>query len=74
MLSWYVLALPEARAFWRRHGRVRVLPEQLVDAGGQPALVTRFEGVNGAARLDVVSVRDTFRTLGVFGTPALGGR
>jgi hypothetical protein len=72
-LAWYVVSLPETRAFWRRHRRIRVLPERVVDAG-QPALVTRFESVAGTARLEVLSARDSFRTLAIHGEPTPSGR
>lgn len=60
------LALPAARAFWRDHPRLRILPERAVaDVGGHAAIVTSLQSVNGAARLDVISARDDFRVLAV---------
>jgi RNA polymerase sigma-70 factor (ECF subfamily) len=64
-LGGLVLALPEARAFWRTHPRIRWLPWERVEAEGGPAIVTRFASLRGAGRLDVVVARDTLRVLRV---------
>jgi RNA polymerase sigma factor (sigma-70 family) len=58
-----VLYLPAGRRFWQRHKRIRALPEQEVELGGRPALVTSFEDVATTARLEVVSARDTLKVL-----------
>lgn len=65
-----VAALPEVQRFWREQGRIRTLPGREVDVAGGAALVTTFESVAGAARLDVVSARDTLEVIGIHG--ALG--
>lgn len=66
--AWHLtLDTPEAVRFWRRHPRIRALPIQPVEFAGRPALVTGFESVETAARLEVVSARDTWETLRVSG-------
>jgi RNA polymerase sigma-70 factor (ECF subfamily) len=69
-LAGLVFWMPEGRRFWRRHPRVRLLPERQVEVGGQPAIVTSFESVGGGARFDAVCARDTFRVLATHGAPA----
>jgi RNA polymerase sigma-70 factor (ECF subfamily) len=69
------LCLPEVRRFWREHPRMRTLPKRHVESSGVPALVSGFESLTGAARVDVVSACDTFRVLGVYGaTEGSSGR
>ncbi len=62
-LAGLVLALPEARHFWRAHRRIRLLPERAVDAAGRAALLVGFESVTGRGRLEVVAAADTYETL-----------
>jgi RNA polymerase sigma-70 factor (ECF subfamily) len=64
-----VLALPEGRRFARTYPRHRLLPERETEAAGRAALVTSLESLDGAARLDVVSARDTYELLTVHGAP-----
>lgn len=66
-LAAYAFAQPEARRFWKRHPRLRMLPERDVEAGGRAAVVSAFESVADGSRLEVITDRDTFRTLGVHG-------
>ena len=66
-LSGLVLALPDARRFWRDHPRMRLLPAREVECQGQAAFVTRLESVTGADRLDVISARGTYALLAVRG-------
>lgn len=54
---------PQALAFWRRHPRMRPLPVREIDYGGRPALLTGFESAGDAARLEIISARDTWETL-----------
>ena len=58
---------PEARAFWREHGRIRTPPGREVEAAGVPAIVSRIESVAGSARLEVVLARDTLELIAVHG-------
>lgn len=69
-LSALTLWLPEGRRFWRTHPRIRTLPAREVEANGRPAIVSRFESLTGSAHYDVVSSRDTFELLGVYGAPS----
>jgi RNA polymerase sigma factor (sigma-70 family) len=65
-----VEALPATQRFWRRHGQIRALPLYEVEAGGQAAIVTRYQSVGAAATLTVVVLRDPFRLLSAEGDPA----
>ena len=62
-----IVALPEGQRFLQAHPRIRTLPEQQVEADGQPAVITRFESVTDQARFEVVSTSDTYRVLYVNG-------
>jgi hypothetical protein len=67
-----MMSLPEIQRFWAEHRRIRtLLPQHEVEIAGHPALVTRFESVTDAARLDVVSRRDTLMVIHVHGARAL---
>jgi RNA polymerase sigma-70 factor (ECF subfamily) len=67
-----IMSLSEVQQFWAEHRRIRtLLPQHEVNIDGHPALVTRFESVTDAARLDVVSRRDTLMAIDVHGAPAL---
>lgn len=62
-----ITSLPEVQRFRRDHFRIRTLTDHEIDAAGQAAVVTRFEAVASSARLDVVSLRDTFQVIGIYG-------
>ncbi len=68
--SWHSLpwSLPEVRRFWRDNPRMRFLPERELEAAGSPAVLTGFESLTGAARLTVVSLRDTYQVVSIDGT------
>jgi len=68
-LSNLTLYLPQAWQFWRAHPRMRTVPDRVVEADGQAALVTRFQSVTGAAYLDVVTDRATYAVLGAHHGP-----
>ncbi|HEY1012598.1 MAG TPA: RNA polymerase sigma factor [Herpetosiphonaceae bacterium] len=59
------LDLPETRAFWRDHPRMRLLPPTRLEAGGRAALLVSFERSDGAARIDVLSAVDTLDVLDI---------
>jgi RNA polymerase sigma-70 factor (ECF subfamily) len=66
--AWHLmLDTPEAQRFWRRHPRMRALPAREVEMDGRAALVTGFESADHAARLEIVSSRDTYKVLRVSG-------
>jgi len=69
--TWHSLtwSLPEAQRFWRDNPRMRFLPEREVEAAGSPAIVTGFESLTGSARLEVVTLRDTYRVVRIDGAP-----
>jgi hypothetical protein len=46
---------------------MRELPPYEIETDGRPAIVTRFERVTEPAHFEVVSARDTFETLRVYG-------
>ena len=54
---------PQAIAFWRRYPRMRPLPIREIEYAGRAALLTGFESVGEAARVEIVSARDTWETL-----------
>jgi RNA polymerase sigma factor (sigma-70 family) len=58
-LSALAFGLPEGRAFWRSHPRMRVLPEQDVEWHGQPAVRIGFASVTSSASLEMLVRRDT---------------
>lgn len=66
-LQCLILDLPEGQRFWRAHGRIRMLPERVIEYAGRPAVVGGLESVAGTARLEVVSARDTFEVLALDG-------
>ena len=67
--TWHSLtwSLPEARAFWREHPRMRFLPEREVEVAGSPAVVTGFESITGPARLDAVMLVDSLEVVSING-------
>lgn len=65
-LTWSV---PEVRRFWQENPRLHYLGEREIDASGHPAVITGFASFDGAARIEVVSRRDTFEVLSVDGHP-----
>ncbi len=65
-------SLPEVQGFRREHSRTRMLPEREVETRGQAAVVTGFESVTGASRLDVLYLRDTLQVVGIYGDAPLG--
>jgi RNA polymerase sigma factor (sigma-70 family) len=66
--AWHLtLDTRAAQRFWRRHPRMRALPVRELDAGGRPALLTGFESLDGHARLEVLSTRDTYEVLHIEG-------
>jgi RNA polymerase sigma-70 factor (ECF subfamily) len=59
------LDIPEARQFWRQHPRMRWLPGHEIDYAGRPALVSGFQSISDAARLDVIIDQATFKILSI---------
>ena len=62
-----MIDLPAGRRFWRRHPHMRALPIREITFEGQPALLTGFESVDGPARLEVISARETLDVLRIEG-------
>lgn len=63
------LSLPEGRRFWRIHPRIRTLPEREVEAQGHPAIITAFESVTDTSTFVIVSDRETYTVLSIYGAP-----
>jgi hypothetical protein len=63
------LLTPEGHRFWRRHPRIRSLPQREVEVAGRAALLNTFVSVNGSAELAVLSARDSYELLVVRETP-----
>jgi RNA polymerase sigma factor (sigma-70 family) len=67
---WHLtLDTPAAQRFWRRHPRMRALPVVEVAAAGQQALLTGFESLDDASRLEIISARDSYAILHIHGDP-----
>ena len=66
-VSAMTLALPEARAFRRKHPRLRAMPPRELEAYGGPVLVVGYEAVGSNARLEAVFAAETLRLLEVHG-------
>lgn len=60
-----VLATPVAQGFWRAHSRIRRLPERPMEAEGAAALLTGWESVTSAVRLELLVSSRTFALLRV---------
>jgi hypothetical protein len=58
---------PEAQRFWRRHPRMHTLPIREIEHAGRPALLGGFQSRDGSARLEMISARDTYEVLRVYG-------
>ena len=66
-VSALTLALPQARAFRRRHPRLRAAPPREVESHGGRALIVGYEAVGTNARLDAVFAADSLRLLEIHG-------
>jgi RNA polymerase sigma factor (sigma-70 family) len=65
---WHLMIdLTAGRSFWRRHPRMRALPIREIAYQGRDALLAGFESVDGPARLEVVSARETLDVLRIEG-------
>jgi RNA polymerase sigma factor (sigma-70 family) len=65
---WHLtLQTPSAVRFWQSHPRIRALPTHEIAFDGRAALVTGFESVQESARIEIISARDTYEVLRVFG-------
>jgi hypothetical protein len=64
-LAGLALASPTGRRFQQAHPRMRLLPEQDIEADGHPAVVVRFVSHTTCETLDVVFARDSGRVLRV---------
>jgi RNA polymerase sigma-70 factor (ECF subfamily) len=58
---------PEGRRFRRDNPRARLLPDQELEAGGRPAILTRLQSLTSSAELAVVYARDTLEVLAISG-------
>jgi len=65
-----VFSLPEVRRFRREHPRTRAVPAREVEAGGEPAVVLRYEDLRSSAGVDVVVARRSVRVLAIHGATA----
>jgi len=50
--------------FWQQNPRMRVRPEQRIEIGRSPALVTRYEAIGSTATIESVYDAQTFRRIG----------
>lgn len=65
-LGTMALGMPEGMSFWRKHPQLLTLPEREIEHDGVPAVVIGFQDMASDARLDVISHRDTLRTLDIY--------
>jgi RNA polymerase sigma factor (sigma-70 family) len=71
-LAGLALALPEVMRFWREHPRMRTVRGREVEVQGSAAIMTTFESVTDSCHVDVVTIRDTFETVGVYSSSGNG--
>ena len=67
LLAPLVLELPEGQRFLRAYPRLRMLPEQYVEADGREAIITCYESIHESACFTVVSALDTYEVLRIHG-------
>ncbi len=67
LLAPLVLELPEGQRFLQAYPRLRMLPEQYVEADGREAIITRYESIRDNACFAVVSALDTYEVLRIHG-------
>ncbi|HEX8032454.1 MAG TPA: RNA polymerase sigma factor [Ktedonobacterales bacterium] len=66
---WHLLLdTPETVRFWRAHPRIRALPEREIESDGRIAVVSGYESVTDAARLEFISARDNLALLAIHQT------
>ncbi|GCE07136.1 RNA polymerase sigma factor [Dictyobacter aurantiacus] len=66
-LEHLALSLPALNQFRRQHPRIRTLPSRFIEAQGGRAMVSSYESVTSAARVDVVTSLENFQTLRIGG-------
>lgn len=66
-LEGLAICLPEGRQFLQAHPRARLLPRQEVEAEGRPAILTCYESVTDNAALTIVSDKETYQVLRIYG-------
>lgn len=57
------LSLPQGRAFWQKHPRIRALPEREVEIAGNPAILTGMAGVTDGAIFEAAFSMNTLDLL-----------
>jgi len=62
-LSAQALSSPEGREFWQDHPRIKLTNYTGLETDGEPAVLTTFTSVPGAARLDIVLSVEGFRVM-----------
>src|SRR5579884_1749422 len=69
--SFWHLALdtPEARAFWRRHPRIRALAPWESEEGGRRVIVAGFESMKARESIRIAFDRDSYRIVPGAGAP-----
>ncbi|GCE21340.1 hypothetical protein KDK_51400 [Dictyobacter kobayashii] len=69
-LEHLALLLPELKQFHSRYPRIRALPAHYIEAAGGRALVSSYESVTSAARIDIVTSLENFQILQIAGGQA----
>lgn len=62
-LSHLTLDTAVGQQFWRKHPRMRWLPERQIEYANQPALLASFQSVTDAVRLNMIFQRETLQLL-----------
>jgi RNA polymerase sigma-70 factor (ECF subfamily) len=62
-LTVYALYLPQARRFWEQHRRIRLLPQQEIEADGQKVIRITFASLNSTATFDTLIAGDSYQII-----------
>lgn len=65
-VSGFVADNADYKRFWRKHPRLRTLPERIVEKNGRELLVIRKESIESRASLDILLDAKTYETLQIY--------
>lgn len=65
-LNGLLMSLPELQRFRNEHPRIRTMPEQRVESGGQPAVVIRFASRTANQQVTAVVARNSLQLLKLY--------
>ena len=61
-----VLANPQGRRFWKGQGRICTLPDQQIEIHGQPAIMTRLQGVQSGEQFTMLIASHNLTTIAIY--------